>query len=111
MPVADVEADWREGGTIRWRGELGAHAYEVSGTVFRYEPGVAFGYRYTDPISRTARVVTVELESDGAGTLVTVSERGSANERQRAHAEGGWRLMLANLRALLEEPRDQRSVM
>jgi hypothetical protein len=46
--------------------------------------------------------VTLSLGDDGAGTLITLTEDGHATERELAHAQGGWRLMLHNVKAQLE---------
>jgi hypothetical protein len=46
--------------------------------------------------------VTIELSDEGPQTRVLVTERDNKTEREFAHSEGGWRLALGNLKALLE---------
>lgn len=104
MPVDHVEWGRDAGDPIRWTAEVGPKLYEVTGTIRRIDPGRALEYSYFDPITRTTRTVAIELTGDAAPTRVSVVE--SLNtERERAHIEGGWRLMLANLKTLLEAAR------
>ena len=111
MPVADFSADWVEGGQMTWRFEWLGRPAEVRGTVVRVDPQRALGYRYSRPIFRAGasaqpaerqRVVTIELFDEGAGTRIALSEENNATGQELAHAEGGWRLALNNLKALLE---------
>ena len=102
LPVSDVRSSWSEGASISWRGELGAKVIDVAGVISRFEPGRALAYRYVDSLFRHERHVTIELSDAGSGTLVAVTEAGQRNERERAHQDGAWRLVLANLRSLLE---------
>jgi hypothetical protein len=46
--------------------------------------------------------VTIELSDEEAHTRISVAERGSVNDREFSHSDGGWRLLLANLKALVE---------
>lgn len=101
MPVDHVEWGRVAGDPIRWTAEVGPRRYDVSGTIRRIEPERRLEYAYFDPITRTRRTVAIELTGDALPTRVTVAE--SLNtERERAHIEGGWRLMLATLKTLLE---------
>jgi uncharacterized protein YndB with AHSA1/START domain len=102
MPATDVQSDWREGSTITWRSEIGVRPRDVQGVILRLEPERVFEYRYVNPYSRATHRVTIELSDDGEGTRIALAEDGQKNERELAHGEGGWRLALNNLRALLE---------
>ena len=101
MPATRVDADWREGGAVVWHAEFSDRPREVHGTVVRVEDEHALEYRYVDPITRGERHVVIELLDADGGTRVHVVEDGHRTERERAHGEGGWRLALANLSALL----------
>jgi hypothetical protein len=46
--------------------------------------------------------VTIELSGEGAQTHLSLTERGNTTERELAHSEGGWRMALGNMKALLE---------
>jgi uncharacterized protein YndB with AHSA1/START domain len=46
--------------------------------------------------------VTFELSGDGTQTLISLSQDNNATEEAREHSEGNWRMMLTNLKKLLE---------
>ncbi|HEY6959040.1 MAG TPA: SRPBCC domain-containing protein [Candidatus Limnocylindria bacterium] len=101
MPVDHVEWGRATGDPLRWQAMVGPERFDVSGTIQRIDAGRTLEYSYFDPITRTTRAVSIELSGDAARTRVSVSE--SLNdERERPHIEGGWRLMLANLKSMLE---------
>jgi uncharacterized protein YndB with AHSA1/START domain len=102
MPATEVHADWRAGGPISWRATLERRSYDVPGRVLRVDPGDVLAYEYENPLIRRTHRVTIELRDHGTGTRVSVTEDGHRKERDLAHGEGAWRLVLANLRALVE---------
>ena len=101
MPVDHVEWGREAGDPIRWQAAVGPKVYDVRGTLQRLDPERTLAYSYFDPITRATRVVVIELSADGGATRVSVSES-LKDERERPHVEGGWRLMLANLKTMLE---------
>ena len=77
----------------------------------RVESGRLLEYDHSRPIFRPAGTgrapvtyqrVTIELSDEGTHTRLSVTERDNTTERELAHSEGGWRLALGNLKALLE---------
>lgn len=73
------------------------------------EPGARLVYRWRPLHSdRPYTTVTFELEDDGDGTLVTLTERGFSSLPDRIHAQSregndaGWAKELEELRAYLE---------
>jgi uncharacterized protein YndB with AHSA1/START domain len=110
MPVASVAASWRVGSPIVWTSEFQGKPFEVHGTVLRVEPQRVLEYSHSLPVFRSSDAarpregyrVTIELTDDGARTQVSVTEHGNTTERELAHSEGGWRLALGNMKALLE---------
>ena len=111
MPVADVVSEWRAGSPILWTSEFQGKPFVVTGTVLRLESGRLLEYDHSRPIFRPAGAgrapvtyqrVTIELSDEGTHTRVSVTERDNTTERELAHSEGGWRLALGNLKALLE---------
>ena len=85
MPLTSVASDWRESSPIVWKAELEGKVARVSAAI--------------PPENHR---VTIELSGEGPQTHLSVTEHGNATERELAHSEGGWRLALANLKALLE---------
>ena len=107
-PVTNVVSEWRESSPIVWKGELEGKTFEMRGTVLRLDPQRLLEYEQARPIFRPSRSpdgfhrVTIELADEGPQTHISVTEQGNTTERERAHTEGGWRLALANMKALLE---------
>jgi uncharacterized protein YndB with AHSA1/START domain len=109
MPLTSVASEWRVNSSIVWKGELEGKPLETRGTVLRLEPERMLEYSHTRPIFRASRAVppeshrvTIELSGGGGQTNISVTELGNATEREHAHSEGGWRLALANMKAVLE---------
>ena len=103
MPVTEVLEPWSASGRFRWRFALGGSSREVSGAVLRLEPGRTIAYEYGDPLARgVLHRVDMTLMDHVGGTRLGVTQDGNTNEAMRAHAEGGWRLALANLKAVVE---------
>ena len=111
MPVTDVVSEWREGSALLWKSEFQGKPFEVTGTVLRVESERLLEYDHSRPIFRSARAsrapvtyqrVTIELSDEGTQTHISVTQRDNTTERELAHSEGGWRLALGNLKALLE---------
>ena len=111
MPVTDIASEWREGSPIVWKSEFQGKPFEVTGAVLRLESGRLLEYDHSRPIFRPAGTgrapltyqrVTIELSDEGTHTRLSVTERDNTTERELAHSEGGWRLALGNLKALLE---------
>jgi uncharacterized protein YndB with AHSA1/START domain len=109
--VSDVVSEWRVGSPIVWRSEFQGRPFEMRGKVVRLEPEHLVEYDRSLPIFRTSKVshsseahhrVTIELSGEGARTHLSLIERGNKNERELAHSEGGWRMALGNMKALLE---------
>jgi len=48
-------------------------------------------------------VVTYILEQTVDGTILSLKQKGFAGEEALAHAEGGWTMVLKNLKDLLED--------
>ena len=104
MPIDDVVADWRPGGRIRWTAVLlGRKRVEVDGDVETVDAEHFLVFRWRDPLLKVTHRVLILLELDGARTRLILTEDGHATEKELAHAEGGWRLMLSNLKFQLEE--------
>jgi hypothetical protein len=74
------------------------------------EPQRLLEYDQSRSIFRTSQAVrpsdfhrvTIELSDEGTQTRLSVTELGNTSERELAHSEGGWRLALGNMKALLE---------
>jgi uncharacterized protein YndB with AHSA1/START domain len=109
MPVTEVVAGWRAGEPFVWVFELAGKRAQVEGLVHRVEEGRLLEYEYGDPHSRevlhreNVHRVTIELADEATGTRVSVAQDANLGAAAHAHAEGGWRLALNNLKRLVEQ--------
>ena len=108
FPVDRVLSPWRVGEPFSWEFDLNGQRSLVEGRVHRLEPPHLLAYEYVDPHARDVLGVTsvhqvrVELRAESAGTRVLVTEDSHVSVAAHAHAEGGYRLALHNLKALVE---------
>ena len=111
MPVTDVISEWREESPIVWKSEFQGKSFEVRGTVLRLESERLLEYDHSRPIFRSSAIprsperyqrVIIELRGDGGRTHVSVTEQNNTTQKEFAHSEGSWRMVLNNMKALLE---------
>lgn len=109
LPVTEVVAPWRPGERFEWRFRLGELDSRVVGTVLEAVEGRRLAYTFIDPHTlafaqrEVVHRVVIELEADGEGTRVSVTQDGNESPAIHRHAEGGWRMALNHLRGLVEE--------
>jgi uncharacterized protein YndB with AHSA1/START domain len=105
----NVASDWKEGSPIVWKGEWKGKAYEDKGVILKLQPERMLQYSHFSPLSgqpdkpENYHTVTIELSSDEAKTLVSLSQDNNPTEEARKHSEENWKTMLANLKKFLEE--------
>jgi uncharacterized protein YndB with AHSA1/START domain len=105
---ATVVADWRVGGSIVWRGEWKGKPYEDRGKIVRFDAERVLEYTHWSPLSGTPdtpenwHTVTIELESLGARTRISLAQDGNRSEQERQHSEANWKKMLEDLKAIVE---------
>ncbi|MBX3213834.1 MAG: SRPBCC domain-containing protein [Labilithrix sp.] len=108
MLVSTVIAPWALGERFVWTFTLGGKGSRVEGYVHRVEDGELLEYDFGDPHSRdvlgvdNVHRVVIALADDAGKTRVSVTQDANLSEAARAHAEGGWRLALNNLKGLVE---------
>jgi len=104
----EVISDWEEGSPLVFKGEWEGKSYEDKGTILEAIPGEMLKYDYWSGFSGLEdkpdnySVVTYTLEQSVDGTIVELRQKGFAGEEALAHAEGGWAMVLDNLKKLLE---------
>lgn len=104
----EVVSDWREGGTIVWKGVWQGKAYEDRGKILNIVKGRMLRYSHFSPLSgqpdlpENYHIVTIELSGDGPKTTVSLSQGNNETEDVRDHSEKNWRMMLDGLKKLLE---------
>ena len=104
----DAVSDWHEGSPIVWKGEWEGKKYEDKGVILRVEPEHLLQYSHYSPLSgapdspENYHTVTVELVSQGANTLVMLTQDNNASEDERKHSEQNWGMMLGALKQFIE---------
>jgi len=103
-----VDTDWQVGSPITWKGDWKGKPYQDKGTVVRFDRGRLIEYTHFSPLSGEAdlpehyHTVTIELEDEGAGTRVTLTQDNNASDEARRHSTENWETMLAGLKTLVE---------
>lgn len=101
-------SDWQPGSSLVFKGEWEGNTYEDKGRIHMAVPGKLLVYDYwsgfsgLEDIPENYSMVSYTLDKSGKGTLITLTQKGFASQEARAHAEGGWVMVLQNLKELLE---------
>ncbi len=105
MPVTEVLAPWKLGSSFRWQFEGQGRVYVVEGRVLRLEADRLLEYDFADPFGKPGHGhrVTIELADEEHGTRVSVLHDNNLTKAEQAHAEGGWRMALNNLKGVAEK--------
>ncbi|NUU06832.1 SRPBCC family protein [Leifsonia sp. C5G2] len=104
-----VETDWRVGSPILYRGEWDGRPYEDKGTILEIAPGDRLVTSYYSPLSgkpdepASYQTVSYLLADDGAGTLVTITQDGCADEAEAQRMGANWAAVLESLKSVVEE--------
>jgi len=104
----DVISEWKEGGTILWRGVWKGKGYEDRGTILEFKPMRVLSYSHFSPLSGLPDVpenyytARVELSKKGASTGVVLSQDNNPTAEARDHSQENWETMLSGLKSLLE---------
>ena len=104
----NVVSDWEVGSPIAWKGEWQGKSYEDKGKILKVEKERTIQYSHFSPLSGIPDVpenyhtVTIELSSDGEKTTVALSQDGNPTEEACEHSEKNWKMMLVELKKLLE---------
>jgi len=105
-------SDWEEGSSLVFRGEWEGKSYEDKGTILEAIPGELLSYSYWTGFSgledspENYSKVSYTLEQTVDGCILDLKQKGFASEEAQAHADGGWTMILQNLKELLESSQD-----
>lgn len=104
----ELNADWREGGTLTFRGTYDGRSYEDRATIVAFEPPRLLRYSYWSNLSglpdlpENRRLVSYELTAAEGGTLLTVSQDGVTSDAEREDSEKNWATVLGGLKTTVE---------
>ena len=102
-------SDWQTGSSLVFRGEWEGKSYEDKGNIHMAVPGKLLVYDYwsgfsgLEDIPENYSMVSYNLDSTEEGTTLSLTQKGFAGEEAMAHADGGWTMVLQNLKDLLEK--------
>jgi uncharacterized protein YndB with AHSA1/START domain len=102
-----LTSNWREGGTITWKGEWEGKPYEDTGTLLNFDPETQLQYDYYSAFSgpdvpENHHVITTDLSTESGQTRVTVTQDNNATEEVRAHSEKNWNTVLEGMKKYVE---------
>lgn len=101
-------SDWQPGSSLVFKGEWEGKSYEDKGNIHMAVPGKLLVYDYWTAFSgledtpENYSIVSYNLDKTADGTKVSLTQKGFAGEEEQAHADGGWTMVLQNLKELLE---------
>ncbi len=101
-------SDWEKGSSLIFQGEWEGKTYQDKGNILAAEPGKILQYDYwsgfsgLEDVPENYSLVTYRMSSDKSQTTLHLTQEGFANEEAKAHGEGGWTMVLDNLKKLLE---------
>lgn len=105
---ATVAAEWKKGSRIVWAGEWQGKPCEDQGVILDIEPPRLLRYTHFSrlfglpDLPENYHTVTVRLDDEGPHTRVSLMQDNNESEDARAHAEGGWKMMLGRLKVVAE---------
>jgi uncharacterized protein YndB with AHSA1/START domain len=105
----DTLTDWRVGTPIIHKGDYQGRTYEDRGTILEIEPPRLLVHSHWSPVSGRPDVpenyerVSWQLSERDDGTELTIQESNLPSEDAKATSEQSWRIVLRNLKELLEE--------
>jgi uncharacterized protein YndB with AHSA1/START domain len=101
-------SDWEVGSSLIFQGEWEGKTYQDKGTILAADAGKLLQYNYWSGFSgledmpENYSLVTYRLSSELDQCTLTLTQEGFAGEEAKAHSEGGWTMVLDNLKKLLE---------
>lgn len=104
----DTETTWTVGSPIVHRGEYQGRPYEDNGVILEFQPPRVLVHSHWSPASGLSDLpenherVAWNLSQAEDGTILTISESNLANREAKVTSEQSWRMVLQNLKELLE---------
>jgi len=103
-----VTSDWQVGSTITWAGDYKGKRYSDHGLILHVDRGRQLKYSHFSPaegkldLPENYHTVTINLSTEGARTVLTLSQDNNPTEAARQESEKNWQTMLENLKKVLE---------
>ena len=103
-----VVTDWKVGSPITYTGVWQGKEYQDKGTILKNEPGKYLLTTYWSSFSGTSDLpenyqnVGYALEPADGGTKLTITQDNIASEKSRDHSAENWKIVMENMKKLLE---------
>lgn len=105
----ETVSDWNVGSPITFSGVWEGKSYMDKGTILQIETGKILKYNYWSSFSGTedkpenyANIV-YSLEEKNGKTVFSILQDGIKTKEARDHSEQNWKMVMNNLKNLLEE--------
>ncbi|MFM7485883.1 MAG: SRPBCC family protein [Cytophagales bacterium] len=104
----NLVTEWIVGGPIRFVGEWEGKSYEDKGTVLKFDPQKMLQYDYWSSLSgkedkqENYQMITYRVTEKDGITNVQIF-RDSETEEAREHSEQSWKMVLEDMRNLVEK--------
>ena len=102
-------AGWKPGTPVKFSGEWEGKTYEDKGTVLEAVPSKRLKYNYWSSISgiedkpENYANITFTLDEQNGKTILTVHQDNIPDEKMREHSEANWKMVLNQMKQLLEK--------
>jgi uncharacterized protein YndB with AHSA1/START domain len=103
-----VISDWKEGGSITWKGEWKGKPYEDNGVILSIVQEKLLQYSHfssaedMEDKEENYHIVTIELFDEPDGVLVVLSQDNNASQKAKDESEKNWNMMLQSMKEILE---------
>lgn len=100
---------WQPGSPIRFTGEWEGKTYEDKGTILKIEEGRLIQYNYWSSMSgiedkpENYVIITYEIKENGDNCTLSITQENIPDEKTKTHSEQNWKMVLKNLKNLLEK--------
>ncbi len=104
----EVSSEWEPDAEITFSGNWEGTEYTDSGKILEIEKGKLLKYDYLSSFSgledkpENHSIITYKLEEVNNGTILHVTQKGFKDQQSRDHSEQGWKMVLDNLKKMLE---------
>lgn len=104
-----LKSNWKVGSAITFSGEWEGKPYMDKGTILEIEMEKILKYNYWSSFSGTEdkpenyATIVYSLEEKNGETVVSILQDGIKTKEARDHSEETWKMVMNNLKELLEE--------
>lgn len=104
-----LKSNWKVGSAITFSGEWEGKPYMDKGTILEIEMEKILKYNYWSSFSGTEdkpenyATIVYSLEEKNGETVVSILQDGIKTKEARDHSEENWKMVMNNLKELLEE--------